>query len=66
MSSTDKLSDVVVPRKEDATPEKEKGQNDAKSDTSPQKRSASEVSSKMPVFGCCRWQPSSSVESLCL
>ncbi|CAL1269713.1 unnamed protein product [Larinioides sclopetarius] len=49
MSSADKQSDVSVQRKDDCVPDKEKGQNDAKSDTSPQKRSASELSSTEEV-----------------
>lgn len=49
MSSADKQGDVAVQRKEDGVTEKDKAQNDVKSDTSPQKRSASEVSVKMPV-----------------
>lgn len=45
MSSTDKQGDVSVQRKDDCVSEKEKGQNDGKSDSSPQKRSAAELSS---------------------
>lgn len=44
MSSTDKQGDVAVQKKDDGVPENDKVQNDAKSDSSPQKRSASEVS----------------------
>lgn len=49
MSSTDKQGDVAVQKKDDGVPENDKVQNDAKSDSSPQKRSASEVSVVMPV-----------------
>lgn len=49
MSSADKQGDVSVQQKEDGVSEKDKSQNDAKSDSSPQKRSASEVSVLMPV-----------------
>nr|AII97811.1 BLTX439 [Nephila pilipes] len=38
MSSADKQGDVSVQRKEDSVPEKEKGQNEGKSDSSPQKK----------------------------
>lgn len=44
MSSADKQGDVAVQKKDDGVSEKEKVQNDAKSESSPQKRSASEVS----------------------
>lgn len=45
MSSADKQSDVATKRAEESIPDKEKGSGDVKSDTSPHKRSASEINS---------------------